>query len=145
MTLWTIAHQAPLFMGISRQQYSSGLPFPSPGALPDQGLKPHLLCLLHCHEGSLPLAPPGKPHIMCYRTAQFIRLCEKQDKDMQQRRINKEFKITRYITQGLHMERGAILSYELNYCRKQKAILQKHSIIFENMIEENTTKKFRAI
>lgn len=42
------------------------------------------------------------------------------------------------------MERGAILSYELNYCRKQKAILQKHSIIFENMIEENTTKKFRA-
>ena len=64
---------------------------------------------------------------------------------MQQRRINKEFKITRYITQGLHMERGAILSYELNYCRKQKAILQKHSIIFENMIEENTTKKFRAI
>ena len=40
MTPWTIAHQAPLSMEISRQDYWSGLPFPSPGHLPDPGLKP---------------------------------------------------------------------------------------------------------
>ena len=34
---WTVAHQAPLFMGFSRQEYWSGSPFPSPGDLPDQG------------------------------------------------------------------------------------------------------------
>ena len=39
-TLWTIAHQASLSMGFSRQQYWSGLPFPPPGDLPDPGIKP---------------------------------------------------------------------------------------------------------
>ena len=33
VTLWTVAHQAPLFMGFSRQEYWSGLPLPSPGDL----------------------------------------------------------------------------------------------------------------
>ena len=37
---WTVAHQAPLSMGFSRQEYWSGLPFPSPGDLPDPGIKP---------------------------------------------------------------------------------------------------------
>ena len=40
MTLWTVAHQAPLSMGFPRQEYWSGLPFPSPGDLPDPGIKP---------------------------------------------------------------------------------------------------------
>ena len=40
MTLWTIAHQAPWSMGFSRQEYWSGLPFPSPGDLPDAGIEP---------------------------------------------------------------------------------------------------------
>ena len=39
-TPWTVAHQAPLFMGFSRQEYWSGLPFPSPGDLPDPGIEP---------------------------------------------------------------------------------------------------------
>ena len=39
-TLWTIAHQAPLSMGFPRQEYWSGLPFPSPGDLPNPGIKP---------------------------------------------------------------------------------------------------------
>ena len=39
-TPWTIAHQAPLSMGFSRQQYWSGLPFPPPGDLPNPGNKP---------------------------------------------------------------------------------------------------------
>ena len=39
-TPWTVARQAPLPMGFSRQEYWSGLPFPSPGDLPDPGIKP---------------------------------------------------------------------------------------------------------
>ena len=40
VTPWTIACQAPLSMGLSRQEYWSGLPFPTPGDLPDPGIKP---------------------------------------------------------------------------------------------------------
>ena len=38
-TLWTAARQAPLSMGFSRQEYWSGLPFPSPGDLPNPGIE----------------------------------------------------------------------------------------------------------
>ena len=64
-TPWTAACQAPLSMGFSRQEYWSGLPCPPPGDLPDPGIEPMSLCLLHWQAGSLPLAPPGKsfsPH-----------------------------------------------------------------------------------
>ena len=37
---WTVAHQAPLSMGFPRQEYWSGLSFPSPGDLPDPGIEP---------------------------------------------------------------------------------------------------------
>ena len=37
---WTVTHQASLSMGFSRQEYWSGLPFPSPGDLPDSGIEP---------------------------------------------------------------------------------------------------------
>ena len=40
MTPWTVAHQAPLSMGFSRQEHWSGLPGPPPGDLPDLGIKP---------------------------------------------------------------------------------------------------------
>ena len=39
-TPWTVAHQAPWSMGFSRHGYWSGLPLPSPGDLPDPGIKP---------------------------------------------------------------------------------------------------------
>ena len=39
LTPWTVAGQAPLFMGFSRQKYWSGLPFPPPGDLPDNSIK----------------------------------------------------------------------------------------------------------
>ena len=45
VTLWTVAHQAPLSMGFSKQQYWSGLLFPSTGDLPDLGIKPGSLAL----------------------------------------------------------------------------------------------------
>ena len=44
-TLWSVAHQAPLSMGFSRQEYWSGLPFPPPGDLPNPGIKPHVSCI----------------------------------------------------------------------------------------------------
>ena len=40
VTPWTVAHQAALSMGFPRQEYWSGLPFPSPGDLPDLGIEP---------------------------------------------------------------------------------------------------------
>ena len=40
VTPWTVAYQAPPSMGFSRQEYRSGLPFPSPGDLPDPGIEP---------------------------------------------------------------------------------------------------------
>ena len=53
-----IAHRAPLSMGCSRQEYWSGLPFPSPEDLLDPGIEPRSPAL---QAGSLPLAPPGPP------------------------------------------------------------------------------------
>ena len=48
--------------GIPQQEYRSGLPCLPPGNLPKPGIKPSSLSLLHWQVGSLPLAPPGKPH-----------------------------------------------------------------------------------
>ena len=59
-TPWTVAHQAPLSMGFSRQEYWSGWTCPPQGIFPTQGSNPHLLCFLHWQAGSLSLAPPGK-------------------------------------------------------------------------------------
>ena len=56
-TLWTVAYQAPLSMGFSRQEYRSGLLFPSPGDLPDPGIKPRSPAL---RADILPSEPPGK-------------------------------------------------------------------------------------
>ena len=52
-TLWTVAHQASLSMGFSRQEYWSGLPCPPPGDLPDPGIEPVSLAL---QADSLPLS-----------------------------------------------------------------------------------------
>ena len=54
---WTVAHQAPLSMGFSRQEYWSGLPFPSPGNLPDPGIELRSPAL---QAGALTSEPPGK-------------------------------------------------------------------------------------
>ena len=54
---WTVAHQAPPSMGFSRQEYRSGLPFPSPGDLPHPGTKPGSPAL---QADSLPSKPSGK-------------------------------------------------------------------------------------
>ena len=58
LTLWTVAHQASLSMGFSRQEYWSGLPFPSPGNLCHPGIKPGSPAL---QWDPLPTEPPRKP------------------------------------------------------------------------------------
>ena len=54
---WTVAYQAPPSMGFSRQEYWNGLPFPSPGDLPDPGIKPRSPAL---EADALTSEPPEK-------------------------------------------------------------------------------------
>ena len=61
MTSWTVAHQAPLSMAFPRQEYWSGLPFPSPGDLPDPGVKPASLVSLALAGEFFTTEPLGKP------------------------------------------------------------------------------------
>ena len=57
-TPWTVAYQAPPSMGFSRQECWNGLPFPSPGDLPDPGIEPGSPAL---QADALPSETPGKP------------------------------------------------------------------------------------
>ena len=57
---WAVAHQAPLAMEFSRQEYWSGLPLPSPGDLPKPGIEPSLL---HCRQTLHHLSHQGSPTI----------------------------------------------------------------------------------
>ena len=57
VTPWTVAYQASPSMGFSRQEYWSGLPFPSPGDLPDPGIEPVSPAL---EADALTSGPPGK-------------------------------------------------------------------------------------
>ena len=58
MTLWTVTCQAPLSIGLFRQEYWSGLPFPFPGDLPNAGIEPMSPVLA---GRFFPTEPPGKP------------------------------------------------------------------------------------
>ena len=64
-TLWTIACQAPLSMGFSRQEYWSALPCPPPEDLPSPGIESTSLMYSALGGGSLPLVPIGKPICVC--------------------------------------------------------------------------------
>ena len=69
VTVWTVAHQAPLCMEFSGQKYWSGLPCPPPGDLPNPGIKPRSLAL---QEDSLPSEPPGKLPCVCMCVCVYI-------------------------------------------------------------------------
>ena len=66
----TVAHQAPPSVGFPKQGYGSGLPFPSPGDLPDPGMEPGSPAL---QQDSLASEPPGKPgySIICLEDNQI--------------------------------------------------------------------------
>ena len=70
VTLWTVARQAPLSMGLSRQEYWSGLPCPPPGDLPNPGIKPGSPAL---QMDSLPAELPGKPCVT--KSAKSLQSC----------------------------------------------------------------------
>ena len=61
MTPWTVAHQAPLCMGFSRQEYWSGLPFPTSGHLPNPEIRPASLMSPALAGGFFTIVLPGKP------------------------------------------------------------------------------------
>ena len=71
----TVAYQAPSSMGFSRQEYWSGLPFPSPGDFPNPGIEPGSPAL---QTDTLPSEPPGKPHPterQCQRMLRLLHNC----------------------------------------------------------------------
>ena len=65
VTPWTVAHQAPPSMEFSGQEYWSGLPFPSPGDLPNPGIEPGSPAL---QAEALQSEPPGNPNNRIYIT-----------------------------------------------------------------------------
>ena len=67
-TPWTVGHQAPPSMGFSRQEYWSGMPFPSPGDLPDSGIKPRSPAL---QADALTSEPPGRHNVQTVRPTHF--------------------------------------------------------------------------
>ena len=74
VTLWTVARQAPLTMGILQARLLEWvLPHPPPGYLPNPGIKPTSLCLLHWQVGSLPLVPHVKPPFSSVQFSRSVR------------------------------------------------------------------------
>ena len=69
VTPWTVVYQAPLSMGFSRQGYWSGLPFPSPGDLPDPGVEPGYPVL---QADALQSELLGKPLYLQYNSINLI-------------------------------------------------------------------------
>ena len=60
-TPWTVAHQAPLTVEFSRQEHWNGLPFPTPGDLPNPGIEPTSPASPALAGGFFTTEPPGKP------------------------------------------------------------------------------------
>ena len=75
-TPWTVAHQAPLSMGFSRQEYWSELPFPSPGDLLDSGIGPGSPAL---QADSLPSEVQGKPNPLTQSSKTDNLLCQRSE------------------------------------------------------------------
>ena len=87
---WTIARQAPLMIEFSRQEYRSGLPFPSPGDLPHQGIEPSSPALW---ADSLLSEPPGKPSETPFvvQTLSHVRLCDPMDRSTPELKASMSF------------------------------------------------------
>ena len=71
-TLWTVAHQAPLSLGFSRQEYWSRLPCPPPWDLPNKRTEPTSPPSPDLQAGSLPIEPPGKRYQLCPNRTYFL-------------------------------------------------------------------------
>ena len=72
VTSWTVAHQAHLSMGFSRQEYCNGLPYPPPGDLPNPPIEPVAACISCIKVDSWPTEPPGKPFITIHYSMIYV-------------------------------------------------------------------------
>ena len=72
MTPLIVAYQAPLSMEFSRQEYWNGLPFPSPGDLPDSGIESASMASPALQVDSLPTEPPGLTVIQSFSESFFL-------------------------------------------------------------------------
>ena len=99
-TPWTIAYQAPLSMGFSRQEYWSGLPFPSPGDLPAPEIKPESPSF---QADALTSEPPVKPISlkMVQILAKFKQLTEL---------FLKEFELSKQLSNALFYHKNLIVA-----------------------------------
>ena len=82
VTPWIVDCQAPLSLGFPRQEYWSGLPFPSPGNLPDPGIKPMSFVSPALACGLFTTEPPGKPNpdcCCCSVTKLSLTICNTMD------------------------------------------------------------------
>ena len=70
-TPWTVAHQVPLSMGFSKQEYWSGLPFPPPGDLPDPGIEPSSLGPPALADRFFTTVPAGKSCMIIWTPNKF--------------------------------------------------------------------------
>ena len=77
MTLWTVAHQDPLSMGFSRQEYWSGVPFPSPGGLPGPQTEPMSPALTSRYSTT---EPAGKPSQIASRLSIYFKYIDLTNK-----------------------------------------------------------------
>ena len=75
VTPWTVAHQAPLSIEFSRQDYQNGLPLPTLEDPPDLGTEPVSLASPALQEDSLSLVPPGKPNSISWAASNH-KTCE---------------------------------------------------------------------
>ena len=88
VTLWTVTHHVPVFLGFSRQEYWIGLPCHAPEDLPDPGIEPVSPAAPALKVESLPLAPHGKPlwtlsvQFRSVQSLSGVRLCKPMNRSM---------------------------------------------------------------
>ena len=108
-TQWTVAHQALPSMGFSRQEYWSGLPFPSPGDLPDPGIEPKSPAL---QVEFFTTEPPGKVKVkLLSRVRIFARLLHPWDSPGKNTGVGCHF-----LLQGIFLTQGSNPSFP--HCRQ---------------------------
>ena len=81
-TPWTVAHQPPLSMGFPRQEYWSGLPFPSTRDLPNPGIEPTSLVSPAMADGLFTTEPPGKPYYNMHEPWKYAKMKEARHKKL---------------------------------------------------------------
>ena len=106
--LWTVARQAPLSLGFSRQEYWSELPCLSPGDLPDPGIKPVSLVAPALQAASLPLSHWGSP--FCFPTGFYL-----QHPPVSKETISKEDIVTTFFYHKFYYSKDSLVTLFLGH------------------------------